>query len=44
MKEITIYIAVEEHDKVVLLNKNGDSFTFNPMTRNGEELNDFLMY
>lgn len=43
MKEIIIFIAMEEHDKVILLNKNGDTFTFNPMTENGEQLNDFLL-
>lgn len=42
MKKITIEIKAESHTEIVLINKRGDTFTFNPTTRNGESLLDFL--
>lgn len=42
-RTITLEIEYIDHYTTVLKNKNGDSFTFNPETRNGEELTDFLM-
>ncbi len=41
-KTIQMQIEYVGHEKGVLTNKNGDTFTFNPNTSNGEELGDFL--
>jgi hypothetical protein len=43
MEEITLKVIENDHDKVVLENKKGDRFIFNPMTQNGESLYDFLL-
>lgn len=43
MVEITLKVIEHNHDRVVLENKNGDRFTFNPMTKNGESLYDFII-
>lgn len=37
-----IRLTRKSHDEVMLINKNGDTFTYNPQNRNGEELEDFL--
>lgn len=44
MEKIEIEIIEKTDTKVVLKNKNGDEFEFNPSTKNGEELFDFLFY
>ena len=41
---INLKIIKKEETKVVLQNKNGDTFEFNPNTKNGETLFDFLFY
>lgn len=43
MQEITLKVIEHDHDRVVLENKNGEKFIFNPMTQNGESLYDFLL-
>lgn len=42
MKEVKLKIDHVDHTKVVLRLENGTTFTFDPTTRNGEELIDFL--
>ena len=41
-EKINIEILQKTHTKVVLKNKNGDTFDFNPNSKNGEQLFDFL--
>lgn len=42
MKEIIIKIDYVDFETTVLINENGDTFTFNPQSNIGEELTDFL--
>ena len=44
MKNIELEVVEKSETKVVLKNSNGDTFEFNPNTKNGEELFDFLFY
>jgi len=44
MNKIEIEIVEKTETKVVLKNRNGNEFEFNPNTKNGEELFDFLFY
>ncbi len=44
MEKIEIEVVQKTENKVVLKNKNGYEFEFNPNTKNGEELFDFLFY
>ena len=39
---LIITVSQKSHNKVILTNKNGDEFEFNPVTKNGENLFDFL--
>ena len=39
-KKITLEIVHQDHDKVILTNKNGDTFTYNPLVH--EEFDTFL--
>lgn len=43
METIKLTIVKKTHNEVVLENENGDQFVFNPNSRNGEELYDFLV-
>lgn len=40
-RKVQFEINKKDHDEIVLIGKSAD-FTFNPNTRNGEELFDFL--
>ena len=40
-RKVTFEIEQQDHCKTVLIGKNAN-FIFNPNTRNGEELSDFL--
>lgn len=42
MEKITLFVHYVDHHTTILKNANGDTFTFDPTTRNGEELADFL--
>jgi len=44
MKNITLEVVEKSETKVVLKNSNGDTFEFDPNTKNGESLFDFLFY
>lgn len=44
MKKLEIKIIKKTETKVVLENENGDTFEFDPRTKNGEELFDFLFF
>jgi hypothetical protein len=44
MEKIEIEIVEKTETKVVLKNKNGDEFEFNPNSKNGESLFDFLFH
>lgn len=39
---ITIEVTYQHHTSVVLKNKNGDTFTYNPLRGCGEDLADFI--
>lgn len=40
-RKVQFEINEKDHDEIILIGKSAD-FTFNPNTRNGEELFDFL--
>jgi len=44
MENIKLEVIEKSETKVVLKNCNGDTFEFNPNTKNGEDLYDFLFY
>ena len=41
---LIITVSEKNHNKVVLINEKGDEFEFNPNSKNGESLFDFLFY
>lgn len=43
IKLIEIKVVEEEHDYVLLQNAKGDTFSYNPLSGNGEELANFLL-
>ena len=42
--KLEINVIEKTETKVVLENESGDTFEFNPRSKNGEELFDFLFY
>jgi len=43
METVKLIIVKHTHTEVVLENENGDQFVFNPNSKNGEGLYDFII-
>lgn len=42
LNKVELTVEYADHYKTVLRNNNGDTFTFDPQTQNGEALGDFI--